>query len=146
MYERILVPLDGSDTAARGLDEALRLARLAGSTVVLLHVIELHPMMVEALSATVWEQLAEAQRRHAQGLIEAARQRVVDAGLAAEAHVVQAEPGSRVADTLVRAVHAQRCQLVVMGTHGRRGMARALLGSDAESLLRVCPAPVLLVR
>ena len=54
--------------------------------------------------------------------------------------------GGRVADTILREIKNTGCDLVVIGTHGRRGLRRALLGSDAESVLRESPVPVLLVR
>lgn len=146
MYDRILVPLDGSETAAFGLREALRMAHLCQSTVVLLHVVELHPMMTEVATAAMWEQLSQAQHDHGRRLLEAQRQAVLDAGVQAEVHLMEATPGARVCDAILAAVRAQRAQLIVMGTHGRRGALRALLGSDAELVARASPVPVLLVR
>ncbi|WP_374661084.1 universal stress protein [Inhella sp.] len=133
-------------TACKGLDEAIQLARLAGSILVLIHVVEVHPMMVEATTATVWEQLSTAQYDHARGLVEGTRQQLLEAGLKVEAYVQGAAPAARVCDAILAAARSKVCQLIVMGTHGRCGTARAPLGSDAELVLRASPVHVLLVR
>jgi nucleotide-binding universal stress UspA family protein len=65
--------------------------------------------------------------------------------VAAETRLVEART-ERVADTIVQEARDAGCDLVVMGTHGRRGFNRVLMGSDAEIVLRHCPLPVLLVR
>jgi nucleotide-binding universal stress UspA family protein len=65
--------------------------------------------------------------------------------VASEAHLIE-DRIDRVADTIVDEARSTKCDLVVMGTHGRRGFSHVLLGSDAERVVRQCPLPVLLVR
>jgi nucleotide-binding universal stress UspA family protein len=145
MYDRILVPVDGSDTSRRGFDEALALARRLGSSLVLLHVIDIVPISMEMASPQAWEAVTTGLRDLGREVLERCRQAASDRGVASESHLV--EPAAeRVADAIVDQALAHRCSLIVMGTHGRRGVRHALIGSDAERVLRQSPLPVLLVR
>ena len=145
MYSRILVPIDGSATAQRGLKEALGLAKACDASVVLLHVVEAYPMMMEMATATTWEQVTTDLRAHGQRVLEQAHQAALAAGIACEARLEDAA-AARVCDVVVEQARERRCDLIVMGTHGRRGVAHALVGSDAERVIRMSPVPVLLVR
>lgn len=144
-YRRLLVPLDDSPTAQRGLDEAISLARDLRSTIVLLHVTELVPMVPEVASAEAWDAIREGLRAAGRQVLDAAATRVRAAGVACETALGDAD-ARRPADAIVDEATAKGCDLIVMGTHGRRGLGRALLGSDAELVLRQSPVPVLLVR
>ena len=145
MYQRILVPIDGSATAERGLQEAIGLAKLCRSSIVLLHVTEVYPVMMEMASATTWEQISSDLREVGQRLLDQAHQRVVAEGIACEARLEDAA-ASRVCDVIVEQARDRGCDLIVMGTHGRRGVSHALIGSDAERVLRMATVPVLLLR
>jgi nucleotide-binding universal stress UspA family protein len=145
MYRRILVPVDGSDTAERGLQEALGLAKLCGASLVLLHVVEYYPMMMEMATSTTWEQVSSDLREHGRRVLEAAHAAATAAGLASESHLEDAA-AARVCDVIVDQARTHRCDLVVMGTHGRRGVQHALIGSDAERVIRMSTVPLLLVK
>lgn len=145
MYARILVPVDGSEPSKRALAEAIALGRTCQSAIVLLHVVEYYPVMIEMATASTWELISDDLHRHGQGVLDAAHREVSAAGLAVESHLVDAS-ASRVCDVVVDQARAHRCDLIVMGTHGRRGLNRALVGSDAELVIRQAPVPVLLVR
>lgn len=146
MYKRILVPIDGSSTSQRGLREAIGLAQelKTPAHLILLHVIEPPPQVAEAGLALDWPVLARSLREHAQGLLAGAKAECEAAGLTAETELRDAE--GRVADTVVARASARACELVVLGTHGRRGASRWVMGSDAELVARHSPVPVLLVR
>lgn len=145
MYDRILVPLDGSPTSQRGLQEALTLAVALKSTLVLLHVLEPYPYDMEFASSDTWESLISGMREQAHRLLDAAQREVRAREVLVETQLVEA-PGGRVCDVIVEQVRTLRCGLVVIGTHGRRGVSHALMGSDAERVLRLSPEPVLSVR
>ena len=145
MYRRILVPLDGSDTAQRGLQEALGLAKAFDSSLVLLHVVEYYPMMMEMATATTWEQITTDLRAHGQQVLERAHDAAKAAGVASEAHLEDAA-AARVCDVIVDQAREHQCDLIVMGTHGRRGIEHAMVGSDAERVIRMSPVPLLLVK
>lgn len=146
MYEKILVPVDGSPTAMAGLTEAIALARAMGSTLHLLHVVDELSLMSSfeaamALPPNVFDLMKEA----GQEVLEAAQARVRAAGVPVQAELVESYAG-RVSDLILAKAQEWGAQIIVLGTHGRRGAGRVLLGSDAEQVLRQSPVPVLLVR
>jgi len=145
MYEKILVPIDGSPTALRGFEEAVALARALKSKLLLLHAIDVFPIAVEMVPATNWDDILDGLRKHGQSLLDTGCRTAADHGVAAESRLVEART-ERVADTIVKEAQDAGCDLVVMGTHGRRGFNRVMMGSDAELVVRHCPIPVLLVR
>lgn len=145
MYRKILVPLDGSPTAARGLEEAVGLARVTGSSLALLHVMDVFPFSMDVANAQAWELLIESLRTHGRSLLDQARAVAGQHGVAASDKMVEF-PSARVADVIVDEAREQGCDLIVMGTHGRRGFKHAMLGSDVERVLRISPVPVLVVR
>jgi nucleotide-binding universal stress UspA family protein len=144
MYSRILVPLDGSATAQRGLEHAMGLAGALGATLRVLHVVDARQLIAEA-SADSPESRLEAWRMAGEHLVASVARQVRDAGVDVEG-VVRYDPGLRVSDLIVCEAMDGRADLIVMGTHGRRGLRRLALGSDAELVLRESPVPVLLVR
>lgn len=146
MYERILVPIDGSATSNQGLEEAIRLARLTGATIELVHVVDLFavaatPYTGVALSAELVDQLKQG----GQAILETAKAQVEKAGVTARIHVVDNLSG-RICDVVIDEATKCKADLIVIGTHGRRGVSRLVLGSDAEQIVRAAPVPVLLVR
>ena len=146
MYQRILVPIDGSPTAQHGLAEAIRLARMSGGQLRLLHVVdELSIIMGMAPYATPPEDLFATMRKQGQSVLDQAREQAIGQKVAADGVLLESM-GGRLADQVVEQARSWPADLIVLGTHGRRGIGRMLLGSDAEQILRSAPVPVLLVR
>jgi nucleotide-binding universal stress UspA family protein len=146
MYQRILVPIDDSTTSLRGLDEALSLAKLTGATLRLVHVVdELKYVTGFETFATYSGDLVPLMAEAGRQLLEQGRVRAQRAGIVAESALFTSLAG-RVSDIVVEQAKAWKAELIVIGTHGRHGVTRALLGSDAEQVLRIAPVPVLLVR
>lgn len=146
MYQRILVPVDGSPTSNCGLAEAIKVAKLTGAQVRLLHVVDEMPFAMSgegygAMATDVLTLLREA----GEAILQQGRTLVKDNGIAVDAVLFDSLAG-RLCDRVVEQVKAWHADLVVLGTHGRHGVKRALLGSDAEQILRTSPVPVLLVR
>jgi len=145
MYKRILVSIDGSSAAARGLREAIRLAKDQGAALRVLHVVDQMAIagVIEAgmNPRPVLAKLARSGR----AVLDEARRSAKKLGV--DAATVLHEPVTkRVADSVLREARTWRADLIVMGTHGRRGLRRLVLGSDAEQVLRLAEVPVLLVR
>ena len=145
MYKRILVPLDGSSTSKLGLREALRIARGQNASLCLLHVVDELFVTQAGEGIVIADQIFEKLR--------AGGKKVLAAGLAqarrrgVRARAVLLETMTRpVADIIVRQARAWKADLIVIGTHGRRGVRRVVMGSDAEQVLRNAPVPVLMVR
>jgi nucleotide-binding universal stress UspA family protein len=146
MYQHILVPIDGSATAERGLREAICLAAGQKARLRLLTVVDTLVSRTVQLSPLFdTPALLTAMRQEAQALLDAAQARAREAGVPAET-VLREDRGSSPADAILDEAARHACDLIVMGTHGRRGLNRLTLGSDAELVLRASPVPVLLVR
>ncbi|MDW8467612.1 MAG: universal stress protein [Burkholderiales bacterium] len=144
-YRRILVPVDGSAASAKGLAEAVRLAREGRARLRLLHVVDTYAAVsVPEIGAASVGPVLEAIRAAGRKLLARAERAPARAGLKAETALVEAA-GGRVADAIVEEAKRWRADLIVMGTHGRRGVGRMLMGSDAELVVRYSAVPVLLV-
>jgi nucleotide-binding universal stress UspA family protein len=145
MYRRILVPLDGSETARHGLREAITLAKEQKATLHLIHVVGEFPIMVEMANVANFDKVRTSLFECGEAMLKEAQ--VLADSLGVETETQLCEPsGGRVANAIVQEARDAGCDLIVIGTHGRRGISRALLGSDAERVLRQSPVPVLLVR
>ena len=146
MYSKILVPVDGSDTSNRGLAEAIRLARLSGGRLKLLHVIDMLSFVTSPDAGLVMTpEILELIKQGGQQILATARRTVEDAGLQAETVLCEGFAG-RVCDFVIDEAQKWGAEVIVLGTHGRRGVGRVLVGSDAEQVVRSSPVPVLLVR
>ena len=146
MYQRILVPFDGSATSSRGLDEAITLATLTGATVRLLHVVDvlLFATGFETAAAYAGE-VIPFMKQAGEKILQEGKARAEKAGVKAETLLVDSIT-TRLSDAVAEQVRAWNADLIVIGTHGRRGVDRLMLGSDAEQVLRSALVPVLLVR
>lgn len=145
MYQRIFVPVDGSETSNRGVKEAVRLARDQGAKLRFLHVIDQSFIPSDPGSGFYPTAVYEAVRRGAQTVIDQAMAAAAAAGLEAETRTVENFTG-RVADVIIREAENWPADVIVMGTHGRRGVSHLFLGSDAEAVVRMSTVPVLLVK
>ncbi|BEP38314.1 universal stress protein (plasmid) [Variovorax sp. V59] len=145
LYSHVLVPLDGSPTAERGLQEAIRLAGELKARLRLLHVIDDFPMLAQMSTISSFEAGLQKMRQYGESVLAKAQAQATAAGLVAET-VLREITAGRIADIVVEEAGKAACDLIVIGTHGRRGIGRALMGSDAEQILRSAPVPVLLVR
>ena len=144
-YRKILVAVDGSSAATRGLREAVRLAKAQGAQLCILQVVnEFHAYAVmegAGLGADLPAILRDNGRR-----ILAKAQSVAESHAVKTTSVLRQVAGGPVADVIVREARKLGADLIVLGTHGRRGLRRLVLGSDAEQVVRLAPVPVLLVR
>jgi nucleotide-binding universal stress UspA family protein len=145
-YKRILVPIDGSPTSARGLREAIGFAKAQKARLQLVHVVDVHNAMLAGLSSgdTVTD-LAAALEERGRRLLDSAAALVRKSGLACETVLLESLTGPA-AEPIVRQARKWRADLIVIGTHGRRGLKRLVMGSDAEQIVRNAPVPVMLVR
>ena len=146
MYQRILVPIDGSPTSDQGLDEAIALARVTGGSIRLLHVLdELVFTTGFETGASYVRDVLPALRQGSERILAAARERVSAGSVAVDTLTIECL-ARRPCDVIVEAAAQWPADLIVIGTHGRRGVDRMMLGSDAEQVARMAPVPVLLVR
>jgi nucleotide-binding universal stress UspA family protein len=145
MYQRILVAVDGSPTSLRGLDEAVKVARSSGGRLLLVHVVNELLMTGEVVPSMLYDSIVQSVRESGVKVLEHVGTRVRQADVPCEPKLIEAL-GGRVADEIVKQATQWSADLIVMGTHGRRGLKRLALGSDAELVVRQSHVPVLLVR
>ena len=146
MYKRILVPVDGSHTSNQALAASLQLAKDFGSRIRLIHVInELTGLGGFYQSGGYPGDLRDVLPENGTRILDEAMARTRTSGL--EAGRVLAEGFNlRLGEAVVDAANHWMADLIVIGTHGRRGIGRMLLGSGAEQIIRLAPVPVLVVR
>ncbi|MEJ8826983.1 universal stress protein [Variovorax humicola] len=146
MYQRILVPVDGSATSDEGLAQAIRMAELTHGRLRLVHCIDnlSFAFALDAYGGVSGASLDDL-RKDAATLLTIAKGKAAVAGVEADG-VVYDTFNDRVAEMVTREAASWGADLIVIGTHGRRGLQRAMLGSSAEQILRISPVPVLLVR
>jgi nucleotide-binding universal stress UspA family protein len=137
--------VDGSATSLRGLDEAVKVAKASRGQLLLVHVVNEIVMTPEYLPAAYYDRIFQSLRESGLKLLEQAADQVSRADLSCEQKLVEIA-GARVADEIVKQASEWSADLIVMGTHGRRGLNRLALGSDAELVLRLSAVPLLLVR
>jgi nucleotide-binding universal stress UspA family protein len=137
---RILVPTDFGEAAAKALDFAVDLAKKYGAKITLLHVYEVpvYPYPGTLADIDFVTPIREAAQKELASAFDALKLR----GAEARSELQYGVPWSAILDT---AAH-QKADLIVMGTHGRKGVMHALLGSVAEKVVRLSPVPVLTVR
>jgi len=146
MYQRILVPIDGSPTAGRGLAEAIKLGRLTGAHLRLIHVVdELSFALNASQGMTLTGDMLDMLREAGAEILAQGAASVRAAGLQVDT-VLKDSFAGRVSDLVISEASAWPADLIVLGTHGRRGVGRLFLGSDAETIVRSAPVPVLLLR
>jgi nucleotide-binding universal stress UspA family protein len=147
-YRKILVAVDGSAASAKGLREAIRLAKAEGARLFILHVVDQYPafaalggMMAAAPGADLVPALREGGKRVLAKAERLAKKRKIKAKA-----ILREMLSGPAAYPIVREARRVGADLIVLGTHGRRGVRRLVLGSDAEQVVRSAPVPVLLIR
>jgi len=138
MYETILAPVDGSASSAAAADHAIGLARDAGATLAVVAVVDTERLSAAKLDT---EALLDGYEGEAERHLETVARRAREAGVAVETAVVRGAPYRAILDR----AEAVDADLVVMGSHGRHGLERYLLGSTTERVLRLAPIPVLVL-
>ncbi len=143
-YKRILVPVDGSPTSAKGLAAAIRMSKENRARLMLLHVVEEYAAFAAPEVGVNIGPILDSMRQGGRKTLKRVAASVARKGVKPQTALVE-NFGGRVADAIIAQARRWKADLIVMGTHGRRGLNRALLGSDAEAVVRYSPIPVLLV-
>jgi nucleotide-binding universal stress UspA family protein len=145
MYKRIVVPVDGSETAQKALVTALQMAREASGCVHLVHVVEgLTPMTADPYGAYSGD-VIEVMRQSGRKILDDALALARSEGVQADTQLFD-NFGERLAEVVADSATRFNADLMVVGTHGRRGLGRVLMGSGAEQIIRLSPVPVLVLR
>jgi nucleotide-binding universal stress UspA family protein len=149
MYSHILIATDGSELATKGLDQGLSLAKALGSMVTIVtvtetwHVFEIAKQVEKHPDRNPLEDFSNAAVTLAANTLQAAAATAADAGISAETvHVTNDHP----APGIIKTAEEKGCGLIVMASHGRRGLGRLVLGSQAAEVVATSKIPVLIIR
>lgn len=144
MYRNILVPTDGSDITAKAVQTALTLAKTLGAKLTAISVKEPFPYSaISEMQPVPPQEFYDAQERIAAERVKAVMTAAAAAGVACSGATVEAlHPWEAILDQAKQ----QACDLIVMASHGRRGMAALLIGSETSRVLTHSPLPVLVVK
>jgi len=145
MYRKILVPVDGSPTSKLGLQEAIELAKATGAALRIVYVANEFIVDGRYLTPQTYALLLEGFRINGREILDDAQKMASQADVEFTTDLIETVAG-RVWELILEAARQCSADLIVMGTHGRRGLNRLVLGSDAEMVLRSAPVPVLFVR
>ena len=146
MYSRILVAIDGSPHSENALRHATTLAKQLAAALRIVHVVDMGWLPIGPELAIDIEPFARARRTAGERTLAAARDTTRGAGVEAEINLIETvRPTQRTAEAIAEEAVTWLADLVIVGTHGRSGMERLLLGSVAEGVARLSSAPVLLV-
>jgi nucleotide-binding universal stress UspA family protein len=140
VYQNILVAVDDSEQSNRALKAACELARLSGGNVQLFHVRERQDVVGKGGGSFDVEYSEEAE-----ALLRRGMDVVTGAGVTGESRIVHA-PLGHVASEIIKVAHESEADTIVMGSHGRGGIAALVLGSNAYKVLHLADRPVLIVR
>ena len=149
MFQRILVALDGSAASNAGFRSAIQLASDQHASLLALHVIDQMAMAINVqggyLPPSYVDTLYDSLRRSGEAILAKAQAAARAAGVELTPVLVESR-GQTVAYAITRQARKLKADVIVLGTHGRRGLSRLVMGSDAEAVLREASVPVILVR
>jgi nucleotide-binding universal stress UspA family protein len=144
MFKRILVPTDGSDITAKAVSTALGMARIHGAQLYTLSVKEPFPYSaVSEMQPTPPQEFFDAQERIAVARVNEVKAQAEALGIACDGQTVEA---LHAWEAIIDHAASHQCDLLVMASHGRRGVSALLLGSETQKVLTHCTIPVLIVR
>ncbi len=144
-FGRIEVPIDGSSTSLQALKQAVTLARENQGRLRIIQVVDLGPLYRAALSGVNIAEIEKAIIQDAETDLAAAAAIAREGGVCAETALIQGNE-RRISHEIVDDANRWGADLLVVGTHGRHGLERLVLGSVAEGVARASTVPVLLVR
>jgi len=144
MFQRILVPTDGSDITKKAASTAIDLARAVGAKLHTISVKEPYPYSaMSEMQLVPPQEFFDAQERIAIARVNAVGEACSAAGISCEVHTVEA---LHAWEAIVEYAQSKGCDLIVMASHGRRGVSSLLLGSETQRVLTHTKVPVLVVR
>ena len=147
MYERILIPTDGSKLSAKAVKAACELAEVTGAQLVFLNVVPRYPVSYFeggiSVSAGEVGQIEKEWSEKAQALVDQLKGKAEARGLKARALTLKSD---LVAETVIGCAKKNKCDLIVIASHGRKGIKRLLLGSETTHVLTHSHLPVLVLR
>ena len=146
MYKRILVAVDGSDTSSLAMQEAIKLTKENQATLRIVYVLDALIVNWEGLAIN-YEKYITSIKDYGQSILNKMEVLAREAGIHVETRLIEiADHSSRIPEEIIKETIDWHADLLVIGTHGRHGFSRLLLGSVAEGVIHLATIPVLLIR
>jgi len=140
MFANIVVPIDGSEPAAVAIDLALRMVKEQHAALSFIYVLEIEKLAIATVPVSMNPELIfDEARKAAQEILTGAKTRAKKAGVEADVRLLEGD----CVDSVLQFARDNKSELIIIGSHGRTGITRALLGSVAEGIIRRAPVPVL---
>lgn len=147
MYQRILIATDGSPLSKKAVSSAIELAALANAELVALKVIPRYPQSYFegglALQASEVSRVEKQWAEDGQAIVDAVKEAALVQGVKTKALTVKSDV---ISDAVIATAKKHKCDLIVMASHGRKGIKRLLLGSETQQVLTHSHVPVLVLR
>lgn len=147
MYQKILVATDGSNLSKKAVSSAIAMAALTGAELVALKVVPRYPQSYFegglALQAAEVSRVEQQWAEAGQAIVDAVQKAATAKGVKAKGITVKSD---LISDAIIAAAKKHKCDLIVMASHGRRGIKRLLLGSETQQVLTHSHVPVLVLR
>lgn len=146
MFKHILIPTDGSELSQKAVRAGVELAKFHGARVTGVHAIPDYHLMIAyegAFDPVTEERIEEEARVRAQGFLQFVEQTCRDAGVEC---VTVCETSDHPYDAILKTAEARGCDLILLHSHGRKGLAAVLLGSETRKVLTYSKIPVMVVR
>ncbi|MDC5142026.1 universal stress protein [Acinetobacter baumannii] len=144
LYQHILVPIDGSETSMVAMKEAIKIGKALNSKITVVQVMALDPIIADLyVKMGQTNELIERTRTYLLDILEQAKQQFLQEGLSVETKLLE---GFVVHEEIIQAAQELNADLIVMGSHGRTGVRKLVLGSVAQKVLGESHIPVLIVR
>ena len=147
MYRRILVATDGSTLSKKAVRSGIDMAAATGAELVVLHVVPRYPMSyIEGALTISADEVAQTEKHWhelGQAIVDRVQETALSAGVKAKSVV---DHSDMIAESILKAAKKHKCDLIVMASHGRKGIKRILLGSETQHVLTHSDLPVLVLR
>lgn len=146
IYKHIMIAIDESDTSNLALQEAIKLAKNQKANLRIVHVVD--ESIIDYTEGYIeFDTLWDNYREQGQKILDKANQLARDADIKVDCRLIELKLiGERIAEKIVEEAQAWPADILIIGTHGRRGFSRLFLGSVAEGIIRIATMPILLIR
>ena len=145
MFNKIFCPIDGSETSSHCLTEAIKIAKAHRSRLMILHIVDDFYPFLDGLEIANLAEIEKELRKNGEKLLKKAAERASSEGIKTESKLVEVL-SKKIPTVLLEEADKWGADLIIIGTHGRRGINHLMLGSNTENLIRISSIPVLTIR
>lgn len=144
-YKRLLVATDGSETSDKAVNSGIQLAKDLNATLCIIHVVDVYPANLPF--GIDLERYQDSVRREGKQILEKAKELSDESAITTEIELIEIRNSTdKISEKIIKTAQDRQIDIIIIGTHGRRGFRRLLLGSVTEEIMRISTIPILLIR